>query len=312
MLGLTHGQPALATTFGKEMQVFAERLRSQLKLLMALKIPVKFGGAVGTSAAHILAYPEVDWEIFADKLTYRIGTYDDQNEMPNFLAFNRIKTTTQIEPHDGYAAIFDNVRRINVILLAFSRDMWTLISRGVVGQKTKKSEVGSSTMPQKVNPLDFENAEGNLQIADWNFDGLSNKLPISRLQRDLSDSTVMRFVGVPFGHSLIAYESLLKGIGKIIPHKQKMLKEVQAHPEILGEAIQTLLRKEGVQDAYDRLKEFLRGKENVTMEDIGELISTFKGLNLSKETTEKLQSLLPENYLGTLIKPALKEKEKVA
>ncbi len=298
MLGRTHGQPALATTFGKEMMVFVERLKGEFATLQKLPIPVKFGGAVGTLAAHYISYSNINWEKFATTLTNRIEKYDEQEHLPDMMKFKRITVTTQIEPHDGYAAIMDNIRRINTIMLDFVKDMWTYIMLGMVGQKLKKGEVGSSTMPQKINPIKFENAEGNLGISSIFCDMLSNKLPISRLQRDLTDSTVMRNLGMPIAYSMVACDSLIKGLQRIEPNKAYMLAEVRAHPEILGEAIQTLLRKDGVKDSYEKVKELLRGNE-VTLPKIHSFIQTLDG-QVSDKTKKILLNLTPESYLGNL------------
>ena len=287
MLARTHGQPASPTTFGKEMKVFESRLGRQLDQLKAHMMLVKFGGATGNFNAHVVALSNVDWPLVASQLIGRL------NEGQNIkLELNPV--TTQIEPHDTYAELFDNLRRINTILIDFSQDMWRYISDGWVVQKVKEGEVGSSAMPHKVNPIDFENAEGNLGVANALFTHFSNKLPISRLQRDLSDSTVERAFGTAFAHCLIAYRSLGKGFEKISVNEQAMLETLQAHPEVLAEAIQTVLRANGAEMPYEKLKELTRGKQ-VTLADLQTFID---GLNVSDEIKKRLKELRPENYIG--------------
>ena len=287
MLARTHGQPASPTTFGKEMRVFESRLTRQLEQLKSRTILVKLGGATGNFNAHTIALPDVDWPAFAQKFV------EGLNEgYTVHLEYNPV--TTQIEPHDTYAELFDNMRRINTILIDFSQDMWRYISDGWVVQKVEDGEVGSSAMPHKVNPIDFENAEGNLGIANALFNHFSNKLPISRLQRDLSDSTVERAFGTAFAHSLIAYRSLGKGFGKISVNEQAMLQALQAHPEVLAEAIQTVLRANGAEMPYEKLKELTRGKQ-VTLEDLQAFIDA---LNVDQDVKKKLKELRPENYIG--------------
>jgi adenylosuccinate lyase len=287
MLARTHGQAASPTTFGKEMRVFLERLRRQVDFAKGRPILVKWGGATGNYNAHVVAAPEVDWQAFARRF---IAALNVGHVVPIHLN----EVTTQIESHDTYAELFDALRRINTILLDFSQDMWRYISDGWVTQKPKAGEVGSSTMPHKVNPIDFENAEGNFGVANTLFEHFSRKLPVSRLQRDLSDSTVERVFGTAFAHSLIAYRSLLKGLGKIEPNKHAMLAALQSHPEVLAEAIQTVLRKEGVHEAYEQLKELTRGKQ-VSMKDISAFID---GLTLDAKVKKRLKALRPENYIG--------------
>ncbi len=287
MLARTHGQSATPTTFGKEMRVFESRLVRQLKQLRGCSILVKFGGATGSYNAHIVAAPDVDWRAFAKKF---VGTLNTGHT----IALELNEVTTQIEPHDTYAELFDNMRRINVILTDFSQDMWRYISDGWVAQKPKEGEVGSSAMPHKVNPIDFENAEGNFGIANALFTHFSHKLPVSRLQRDLSDSTVERTFGTTFAHSLIGYRSLLKGLGKISVNTEAMLEALQAHPEVIAEAIQTVLRREDVEVPYEKLKELTRGKQ-VTLEDFAKFID---GLTVSEEVKTRLKALRPGNYLG--------------
>src|SRR3989338_1537615 len=287
MLARTHGQSASPTTFGKEIRVFETRLARQLEQLRGRSILVKFGGATGNYNAHVVAAPDTDWRAFAKKFIEGLNVgYDIRLELN--------EVTTQIEPHDTYAEMFDNLRRINTILLDFSQDMWRYISDGWVGQKPKEGEVGSSAMPHKVNPIDFENAEGNFGVANALFTHFSQKLPVSRLQRDLSDSTVERVFGTAFAHSLIGYRSLLKGLGKINVNKQAMLTALEQHPEVIAEAIQTVLRKEGVEAPYEKIKELTRGKQ-VTLDDFAQFID---GLYISADVKNRLKALRPENYIG--------------
>src|SRR3989338_2519471 len=286
MLARTHGQPASPTTFGKEMRVFEERLKRQMAQL-SRPILVKFAGATGNYNAHVAAMPDVDWREFSRKFVSRLNVgYKIPLELNGF--------TTQIEPHDTYAELFDNLRRIDTILLDLSQDMWRYISDGWLTQKTKEGEVGSSAMPHKVNPIDFENAEGNLGLANALFTHFSQKLPVSRLQRDLSDSTVERVFGTAFAHSLIGYRSLLKGLGKIDVNAGAMLEALQTHPEAIAEAIQTVLRKEGVEAPYEKIKELTRGRK-VTLDDFAQFID---GLYISADVKNRLKALRPENYIG--------------
>ncbi|TSC85554.1 MAG: adenylosuccinate lyase [Parcubacteria group bacterium Gr01-1014_8] len=293
MLARTHGQPASPTTFGKEMRVFERRLEKQLKGVGISPILVKFGGATGNWNAHSVAVPDVDWHEFSKRF---IESFNKDSAVP--LGLN--DATTQIEPHDTYAELFDAMRRINVILIDLSEDMWRYISDGWVTQKPNEGEIGSSAMPHKVNPIDFENAEGNLGVANALFNHFSNKLPISRLQRDLSDSTVERVFGSAFAHSLAAYKSLLKGLGKISVNKDALQQALDAHPEVLSEAIQTVLRKEGVEVPYEKLKELTRGKK-VTLLDFAKFIAE---LDISDAVKEKLKQLRPHNYTGLASKIA--------
>lgn len=287
MLARTHGQPASPTTFGKEMRVFESRLAWQLEQLRSRSILVKFGGATGNFNAHMVAAPEIDWPAFAKKFVERLNVgYKISLELN--------EVTTQIEPHDTYAELFDNMRRINVILTGLSQDMWRYVSDGWVTQKPKEGEVGSSAMPHKVNPIDFENAEGNFGIANALFTHFSQKLPVSRLQRDLSDSTVIRTLGTAFAHALVGYRSLLKGLGKISVNADAMRSDLIAHPEVIAEAIQTVLRREGVEVPYEKLKELTRGKQ-VTLDDFSKFID---GLNLSADVKKCLKALRPESYIG--------------
>ncbi len=287
MLARTHGQSASPTTFGKEMRVFESRLARQLEQLRSRTILVKFGGASGNYNAHMVAAPETDWREFAKKFVAGLNV---GYKIP--LELNEI--TTQIEPHDTYAELFDNLRRINTILTDLSQDMWRYISDGWVRHMPKEGEVGSSAMPHKVNPIDFENAEGNFGVANALFTHFSQKLPISRLQRDLSDSTVIRVFGTAFAHALVGYRSLLKGLGKVSVNADAMRSDLIAHPEVIAEAIQTVLRREGVEVPYEKLKELTRGKQ-VTLEDFASFI---EGLDIKPEVKTHLKALRPENYIG--------------
>jgi len=287
MLARTHGQPASPTTFGKEMKVFSEGLKTYFNILKDIAIEAKLNGATGNYNAHFIAYPNVDWPEFSRKF---IESFNKNR--PQKLAVNLI--TTQIEPHDSYVRIFDTLKHINTILLDFDQDMWRYISDGWVGQKTKEGEVGSSTMPHKINPIDFENSEGNLGLANALFEFYARKLPISRLQRDLSDSTVERSFGTAFGHSYLAYVSLLKGLSKITVNEIKIKEDLIAHPEIITEAIQTILRREGVKMPYEKLKELARGKV-VTLPDIHKFINA---LEVSDKIKKELLKITPENYTG--------------
>ena len=293
MLARTHGQPASPTTFGKEMRVFQARIARQIKELSTRTILVKFSGATGNWNAHHVASPSVDWRKFSKK-------FIEQLNKGHGIRVELNPATTQIEPHDTYAELFDNMRRINTILIGFSQDIWRYISDGWLTQKTKVGEVGSSTMPHKVNPIDFENAEGNFGVANALFEHFSRKLPISRLQRDLSDSTVERAFGTAFAHSLIAYKSLMRGLGKINVNEKEMLAALARHPEVLSEAIQTILRLEGVKMPYEKLKELTRERQ-VTLEDFEKFID---GLSLDAGVKKRLKTLRPENYIGLAAKIA--------
>jgi adenylosuccinate lyase len=285
MLAHTHGQPASPTTVGKELYVFVERLGMQLALIETIPISAKFGGATGNFNAHVAAYPEIDWVRFANKFVN--GT----------LELERCQTTTQIEHYDNMAAFFDNLKRINTILLDLDRDLWTYISMDYFKQKVKRTETGSSTMPHKVNPIDFENSEGNLGIANAILGHLSSKLPISRLQRDLTDSTVIRNIGVPFAHSVIAYKSLLRGLDKLILNEEKIRYDLNQNWAVISEAIQTILRRENVADPYEMLKELTRGKEGITRESLARFIDS---LNVPAKVKKELTMLTPENYTGVI------------
>src|SRR5665213_268054 len=292
MLARTHGQSASPTTFGKEIKVFLERLRRQVDPFKYSKVLVKWGGATGNYNAHVVAAPDVNWPAFAKKFVESFNV--EGKGKKHYMRIELNEFTTQIEPHDTYAEYFDSMRRINTILIDFSQDMWRYISDGWITQKAKKGETGSSTMPHKVNPIDFENAEGNLGVANALFEHFSRKLPVSRLQRDLSDSTVERVFGTAFAHSLNAYRSLVKGLGKISVNKGAMLEALRTHPEVLAEAIQTALRREGVAVPYEQLKELTRGRQ-VTLKDFANFID---GLDIDPKLKKHLKALRPENYIG--------------
>ena len=281
MLSLTHGQPATPTTFGKEMAVFYNRLNYQTEQINKHELMGKFGGATGNWAAHMVAYPKLNWIRFSERFIKRIGL------KPNLI-------TTQIEPHDSLAENFHQLIRVNNIFIDFCRDIWFYISRGLLIQKTIAGEIGSSTMPHKINPIQFENAEGNLEIANKLLSHLADKLPISRMQRDLTGSTTIRNQGVALGHSYIGIINILKGLNRITINKNQMTAELENHWEVLAEAVQTLLRKAGKPDAYEKLKEITRGK-SVDVESVAEFV--YK-LNLSDQDTQTLLSLTPERYIG--------------
>ena len=283
MLAKTHGQPASPTKMGKEINVFTERIAVQRSQLKSLSCDAKFGGATGNFNAHFVAYPTIDWEDFANKFcTEKLG-------------LQRSKYTTQITHYDNYSAVFDAMKRINNIILDLDRDFWMYISMGYFKQKIKKGEVGSSTMPHKVNPIDFENSEGNIGIANAGFEQLSGKLPVSRLQRDLTDSTVTRFVGVPFGHTLIAIQSTLKGLNKLILNEQAIEKDLEENWSVVAEAIQTILRREFYPSPYEALRELTRKNERIDKISIHNFID---GLNVSEEVKSELKKITPQNYTG--------------
>lgn len=292
MLARTHGQSATPTTFGKEMNVFARRLARQVDTLKSRPILVKWGGPTGNYNAQMVALPRIDWLAFARAFAERLNAEGADGTHLVRLTLNEV--TTQIEPHDTYAEMFDNLRRINTILLDLSQDMWRYISDGWVTQKPKEGEVGSSAMPHKVNPIDFENAEGNFGVANALFEHLSRKLPISRLQRDLSDSTVQRTFGTAFAHSLIGYHALVRGFGKVAVNEQALHEALMTHPEVLAEAIQTVLRVANVEMPYEKLKALTRGK-HVTLEDLAAFIG---GLEVGPEVKARLKALRPETYTG--------------
>lgn len=292
MLARTHGQSATPTTFGKEMNVFATRLERQIAPLRSRPVLMKWGGPSGNYNAQMVALPQIDWLAFAHAFAESLNEDDANGKRLVRLALNEV--TTQIEPHDTYAEMFDNLRRINTILLDLSQDMWRYISDGWVTQKPKEGEIGSSAMPHKVNPIDFENAEGNFGVANALFEHLSRKMPVSRLQRDLSDSTVARTFGIAFGHSLIAYHALMRGFGKISVNEPALRDALKAHPEVLAEAIQTVLRVANVEMPYEKLKALTRGK-HVTLEDLATFID---GLDIGPEMKARLRNLRPETYTG--------------
>ena len=281
MLALTHGQPATPTTFGKELAVFCARLDRQVSQIKSHTLLGKFGGATGTWSSHMAAYPKVNWTGFASKLIKSLKLE------PNLI-------TTQIEPHDSLAESFHQVIRVNSILTDLCRDVWTYISRGVLGQKKVTGEVGSSTMPHKINPIQFENAEGNMGIANAMLNHLATKLPVSRMQRDLTDSTTLRNQGVALGHSYLALQNILKGLSRLSINKFYMSAELNSHWEILGEAIQTILRKNGKKDAYEQLKSFTQG-ESVDAKSMARFVTNLKISDKDKRT---LLALTPENYIG--------------
>lgn len=283
MLAHTHGQPASPTRLGKEIKVFSERLKVQGKQLSNVPFSAKFGGATGNFNAHHVAYPEINWIRFANMFV---------NEK---LLLNRSQTTTQIEHYDNMAAFFDNLKRINTILIDLNRDMWTYISMKYFNQKIKKGEVGSSAMPHKVNPIDFENSEGNLGIANAILEHLSAKLPVSRLQRDLTDSTVLRNIGVPIAHAVIAYNSLLKGLDKMVVNEEVIKSNLNENWAVIAEGIQTILRREGYPKPYEALKDLTRNNEKITKETIHKFISQ---LTVSDKVKTELKKLTPFNYIG--------------
>lgn len=283
MLARTHGQPASPTRLGKEISVFIARIDEQSKYFGQIPYSAKFGGATGNLNAHKVAYPDIDWNSFAD------------NFINEVLGLQRSFPTTQIEHYDNLAAIFDNLRRINVILIDLARDFWTYIALDYFSQKIRKGEIGSSAMPHKINPIDFENAEGNLGYANAIFDHLSLKLPVSRLQRDLTDSTVLRNIGVPIGHTLIAFNSLLKGLNKLIVNKDKILNDLENNWAVVAEAIQTVLRREGFHKPYEALLDLTRTNNKITRESINEFIDN---LDISTDLKAELKSITPFNFTG--------------
>ncbi|MEK6898177.1 MAG: adenylosuccinate lyase [Nanoarchaeota archaeon] len=287
MLARTYGQPASPTTFGKEFKVFSSRLERQTSQIKNFEILAKLNGAVGNYNAHHVAYPEIDWLGFTREFINRLNGERKIKLKPNFV-------TTQIEPHDNYAELFDSFGRLNNILIDFAQDMWRYVSDGWIVQKPVESEVGSSTMPHKVNPIDFENSEGNFGLANSLFEFFSRNLPISRLQRHLSDSTIARNFGSALAYSFIGYNSVLRGLSKISVNEKKVTEELEKHPEIIAEAIQTILRREGVETPYEKLKELTRGRE-VTFDDLKKFIG---GLNISEDIKDELRGITPLNYIG--------------
>jgi adenylosuccinate lyase len=283
MLARTHGQPATPTRLGKEIEVFIARIDGQIKYFGQIPYSAKFGGASGNLNAHKAAYPEIDWITFAGNFV---------NEQ---LGLERSHPTTQIEHYDNLAALFDNMRRINVILIDLARDLWSYISMDYFTQKIKKGEIGSSAMPHKVNPIDFENGEGNLGYANAIFEHLSMKLPISRLQRDLTDSTVLRNIGVPIGHTILAFNSILKGLNKLIVNTDRIKNDLNNNWAVVSEAIQTILRREGYPKPYEALLDLTRTNQKVTYETLADFIDN---LELRDEVKKELKSITPFNYTG--------------
>ena len=283
MLARTHGQAASPTRLGKELKVYRERLEIQKNSLNQVPFGAKFGGATGNFNAHFVAYPEIDWVNFSNHFV---------NET---LGIHRSQTTTQIEHYDHIAGLFDALKRINTILVDLDRDIWTYVSMDYFKQKLKAGEIGSSAMPHKVNPIDFENSEGNLGIANAIFEHLSGKLPISRLQRDLTDSTVLRAIGVPLAHSLIAFQSTLKGLDKLVLNEEAISQELENNWAVVAEAIQTVLRREGFEKPYEALKGLTRTHDKVTKESVHEFIES---LEISEKLKEELKTISPSNYLG--------------
>ena len=286
MLAKTHGQPASPTRLGKEIKVFIERLNVQLELLKGIPCYAKFGGATGNFNAHHVAYPQIDWVDFAN------------NFVRDALQLERSQATTQIAHYDNYGAIFDNMKRINTIILDFDRDFWTYISMNYFKQQIKQGEVGSSAMPHKVNPIDFENSEGNLGIANAIFEHLSAKLPISRLQRDLTDSTVLRNIGVPIAHTILAIKSTLKGLGKLLLNNEVIERDLEDNWVVVAEAIQTILRREAYPNPYEALKDLTRVNRKIDREVMHEFIDK---LEVSQAIKDELKKITPHNYTGVII-----------
>ena len=282
MLARTHGQPASPTRLGKEIRVFISRLEQQIRLLKAIPVSAKFGGATGNFNAHHVAYPEIDWKLFGDDFVKKLGLV-------------REEYTTQISNYDNQSALFDGLKRINTVLIDLSQDFWLYISMEYFKQKIKAGEVGSSAMPHKVNPIDFENAEGNLGIANAILEHLSSKLPVSRLQRDLTDSTVLRNAGIPFAHSLIAFQSLQKGLNKLLLNEQAIQNDLEKSWAVVAEGIQTILRREGYPEPYEALKALTRTNASITEESIKDFINT---LNINNEIKKQLFTITPKSYTG--------------
>jgi adenylosuccinate lyase len=283
MLARTHGQPASPTRLGKEIAVFVERLEEQMRLLFNIPFAAKFGGATGNYNAHHVAYPAIDWKKFGNDFVE--GNLGLHHSFP----------TTQIEHYDHFAAFFDALKRINTIIIDLDRDVWTYVSMDYFKQKIKAGEIGSSAMPHKVNPIDFENSEGNLGIANAIFEHLSAKLPLSRLQRDLTDSTVLRNIGVPFGHTLIAFEATLKGLNKLLLNESKIADDLDKNWAVVAEAIQTILRRENYPNPYEALKELTR--TNISI-DKNAIHSFIKSLNISDSLKDELLQITPSNFVG--------------
>lgn len=282
MLARTHGQPASPTILGKELMVFVERVENQIEQLINIPINAKFGGATGNFNAHHIAYPKIDWIKYGNEFVEQLG-------------LQRLQFTTQIEHYDNLAASFDCLKRINNIFIDLSRDIWTYISMDYFKQKIKKGEVGSSAMPHKVNPIDFENAEGNFGLANALFEHLSGKLPISRLQRDLTDSTVLRNIGLPFSHTLIAFKSIEKGLDKLVLNDEKIYEDLNNNWAVVAEAIQTILRRENYPNPYDALKNLTRGKKKIDKNTIHQFIDS---LDVSASIKKELKAISPHNYTG--------------
>ena len=285
MLAKTHGQPASPTLLGKEIKVFSERLKIQLAQLKGIRCYAKFGGATGNFNAHHVAYPSVDWVSFANSF------------VQDALKLERSQTTTQIAHYDNYAAFFDCMKRINTILIDLDRDFWSYISMNYFKQQIKKGEIGSSAMPHKVNPIDFENSEGNLGVANALFEHLSAKLPISRLQRDLTDSTVLRNIGVPIAHTLLSVKSTIKGLGKLLLNPEIIIRDLEENWIVIAEAIQTILRREGYPNPYEALKELTRVNRKIDQTVFLEFIDQ---LSVSEEIKEELKKITPNNYTGVV------------
>ncbi len=283
MLARTHGQPASPSRLGKEIQVFVERIEQQVTQLQNIPYAAKFGGATGNYNAHKVAYPNIDWKQFGTHFVEKV------------LGLHHSFPTTQIEHYDHLAGIFDALKRINTILIDFDRDIWTYVSMEYFKQKIKKGEVGSSAMPHKVNPIDFENSEGNLGIANAIFEHLSAKLPLSRLQRDLTDSTVLRNIGVPISHTIIAFSSTLKGLNKLLINKEKFAEDLENHWAVVAEAIQTILRREAYPNPYEALKNLTRTNTEINQKSIADFIDT---LEVSETIKMELKQITPENYTG--------------
>ena len=283
MLARTHGQAASPTKLGKEIYVFVERVEKQIELMNNIPFSAKFGGATGNFNAHHVAFPEINWRKFGN------------NFVANSLGLKRQQTTTQIEHYDNLAALMDSIKRINNIFIDLSRDIWTYVSMDYFKQSIKKGEVGSSAMPHKINPIDFENAEGNLAMANAVYEFLSSKLPISRLQRDLTDSTVLRNIGVPFAHNLIAFSSLNKGLEKLVLNEEKIRNDLDNNWAVCAEAIQTILRRESYPNPYESLKDLTRTNSYITQESLSLFIN---GLDVSEEIKEELRRISPFNYTG--------------
>ena len=282
MLAHTHGQPASPTRLGKEIMVFVERIENQVEQFIIIPFSAKFGGATGNFNAHHVAFPKYDWRKWG-------------NEFVTGLGLSRMQYTTQIEHYDSLAAHFDCIKRINNILLDFCRDIWTYVSMEYFRQRTKKGEVGSSAMPHKVNPIDFENAEGNLGLANAIFEHLASKLPVSRLQRDLTDSTVLRNIGVPFAHTIIAFKSIEKGLGKLVINDAKIYDDLDSNWAVVAEAIQTILRRENYPNPYEALKDLTRGNEKIDKKAIHQFIDSLKVKN---DIKKELKKITPHNYTG--------------